>query len=163
MRCSHTPSFKTPIFHIDNGGVEGKFRRNRDWDLRRVVSEVFGFAEGTLSQSDRSTSKHRRKLTGVNPCSQEMKDSVAFHEMIISSNGDLGEWLQKMSSILMKLKDYIEMGNPEADNSEAEKSSFKHRSPVIPDDFRSLELMKDPVIVSTGQNNKEQLLESYVY
>ncbi|XP_037493019.1 U-box domain-containing protein 14 [Jatropha curcas] len=85
--------------------------------------------------------------------------------MIISSNGDLGEWLQKMSSILMNLKDYVEMGNPEADNSEAEKSSFKHRSPVIPDDFRcpiSLELMKDPVIVSTGQTYERSCIQKWL-
>ncbi|XP_012080958.2 U-box domain-containing protein 14 [Jatropha curcas] len=93
------------------------------------------------------------------------KDSVAFHEMVISSNGDPGEWLQKMSSILVKLKDYVEMGNPETDNSEAEKSSFRHRSPVIPDDFRcpiSLELMKDPVIVSTGQTYERSCIQKWL-
>ncbi|KDP25509.1 hypothetical protein JCGZ_20665 [Jatropha curcas] len=60
------------------------------------------------------------------------------------------------------------MGNPEADNSEAEKSSFKHRSPVIPDDdddFRcpiSLELMKDPVIVSTGQTYERSCIQKWL-
>lgn len=82
------------------------------------------------------------------------KESHAFHELVISNGGDPGDWFPKMSSILKKLKDYVQMENPEADNSEPEHGLIKHRSPVIPDDFRcpiSLELMKDPVIVSTGQ------------
>uniref|UniRef100_A0A2P2JW22 RING-type E3 ubiquitin transferase n=1 Tax=Rhizophora mucronata TaxID=61149 RepID=A0A2P2JW22_RHIMU len=82
------------------------------------------------------------------------KESLAFHELVISSDGDPGEWFEKMSNILRKLKDYIQVEIPEGDTSDAEKSLMKHRFPVIPDDFRcpiSLELMKDPVIVSTGQ------------
>lgn len=82
------------------------------------------------------------------------KESIAFHELVICSGGDPGEWLEKMASLLKKLKDYVQTENPEADTSDAEKAMIKHRSPVIPDDFRcpiSLELMKDPVIVSTGQ------------
>ncbi|CAJ2645268.1 unnamed protein product [Trifolium pratense] len=59
-----------------------------------------------------------------------------------------------MSFLLRKLRDCVLTGNPEVDTSECENVSAKHRSPIIPDDFRcpiSLELMKDPVIVSTGQ------------
>ena len=84
------------------------------------------------------------------------KESLALHELVISSGEDQGECFEKMSSVLKKLKDYVLIENPEADTSEGEKGLMKHRSPVIPDDFRcpiSLELMKDPVIVSTGQVN----------
>ncbi|KAL0457232.1 UNVERIFIED_CONTAM: U-box domain-containing protein 14 [Sesamum latifolium] len=59
-----------------------------------------------------------------------------------------------MSYLLRKLKDCVMMDNPDVDATEVDKSLIKHRSPIIPDDFRcpiSLELMKDPVIVSTGQ------------
>lgn len=82
------------------------------------------------------------------------KESLALHELVIASGGDPGECFEKVSSLLKKLKDYVLIENPEADTSESEKGMMKHRSPVIPDDFRcpiSLELMKDPVIVSTGQ------------
>lgn len=82
------------------------------------------------------------------------KESVAFHELVISSDGDPGDWFEKMSSLFKKLKDYVQMDSPVTDSFEAERSLMKHRSPMIPDDFRcpiSLELMKDPVIVSTGQ------------
>ena len=82
------------------------------------------------------------------------KESLALHEMVVSSSVDPGDCFAKMSSLLRKLKDYVLTVNPEADSSDGEKGLIKHRSPVIPDDFRcpiSLELMRDPVIVSTGQ------------
>ncbi|KAG7947853.1 hypothetical protein I3843_14G115400 [Carya illinoinensis] len=58
------------------------------------------------------------------------KESYAFHELVISSGG------------------------APRDSLEGERGLIKHRSPVIPNDFIcpiSLELMRDPVIVSTGQ------------
>lgn len=84
------------------------------------------------------------------------KESLAIHELVISiDGGDPGDVFGKLSSILKKLKDYVQSENPEVETSQDEKSTtIKHRSPVIPDDFRcpiSLELMRDPVIVSTGQ------------
>lgn len=82
------------------------------------------------------------------------KESVALHELVISKGEEPDDYFVELSSLLRKLKDYILSENPGANSSEGEKGSTKHRSPVIPDDFRcpiSLELMKDPVIVSTGQ------------
>lgn len=82
------------------------------------------------------------------------KESSELHELVITSDGEVEECLETISSLLRKLKDSVSTENPEVDTSECEKVSIKHRSPVIPDDFRcpiSLELMKDPVIVSTGQ------------
>ncbi|KAJ0525392.1 putative U box domain, Zinc finger, RING/FYVE/PHD-type [Helianthus annuus] len=58
------------------------------------------------------------------------KESLAIHEMVVLTGG--GEFDSSFDTV----------------------SFARHRSPVIPDDFRcpiSLELMKDPVIVSTGQ------------
>ncbi|KAJ8766080.1 hypothetical protein K2173_020596 [Erythroxylum novogranatense] len=93
------------------------------------------------------------------------KESLAFHELVISCGVDPGEWFEKMSCLLKKLKDYVQMDIPEADTSDAEKVLIKHRSPVIPDDFRcpiSLELMKDPVIVSTGQTYERSCIQKWL-
>lgn len=82
------------------------------------------------------------------------KESLAIHDMVISSGGDPEECFETIAYLLRKLKDCAMTENPELDALEGDKSLIKHRSPVIPDDFRcpiSLELMKDPVIVSTGQ------------
>ncbi|KAB2063497.1 hypothetical protein ES319_A10G219800v1 [Gossypium barbadense] len=93
------------------------------------------------------------------------KESVALHELVIASGEDLGERIEEMASLLKKLKDFVLTENPEADTSEGEKGLMKHRSPVIPDDFRcpiSLELMKDPVIVSTGQTYERSCIQKWL-
>ena len=67
--------------------------------------------------------------------------------------------------LLKKIKDFVQIENLVKDDNLGGKGIFSkvyglgtneksHQAPVIPDDFRcpiSLELMKDPVIVSTGQ------------
>ncbi|KAK2634065.1 hypothetical protein Ddye_028857 [Dipteronia dyeriana] len=93
------------------------------------------------------------------------KESLAFHELIIASGGDPGDCLESMSSLLKKLKDFVLIENPEVDTSEGERGVIRHRSPVIPDDFRcpiSLELMKDPVIVSTGQTYERSCIQKWL-
>ncbi|KAF5733731.1 hypothetical protein HS088_TW16G00171 [Tripterygium wilfordii] len=93
------------------------------------------------------------------------KESVAFHELVISSGGEPGDFIENMSSLLKKLKDYVQMNYPMADISEGEKGSVKHRSPLIPDEFQcpiSLELMKDPVIVSTGQTFERSSIQKWL-
>ncbi|KAF5192218.1 U-box domain-containing protein [Thalictrum thalictroides] len=92
------------------------------------------------------------------------KESLALHEMVLSCGGDPGNILEEMSALLKKLKDSVLMENPDADTSE--KDNFvRHRSPIIPDDFRcpiSLELMKDPVIVSTGQTYERSCIQKWL-
>ncbi|KMS95919.1 hypothetical protein BVRB_003780 [Beta vulgaris subsp. vulgaris] len=93
------------------------------------------------------------------------KESRAFHEMVITSSSDLGDSFEMMSSLFKKLNDYLLTVNPEVDMSAVDKSMIKHRSPVIPDDFRcpiSLELMKDPVIVSTGQTYERSCIQKWL-
>ncbi|CAN1238265.1 U-box domain-containing protein 14 [Linum grandiflorum] len=93
------------------------------------------------------------------------RESVAFQELVISSEGDPGDWFDKISSLLRKLTIFVQVENPEVDAPDAEKGFIKHRSPVIPDDFRcpiSLELMKDPVIVSTGQTYERSCIQKWL-
>ncbi|GAV77194.1 Arm domain-containing protein/U-box domain-containing protein/KAP domain-containing protein [Cephalotus follicularis] len=92
------------------------------------------------------------------------KESLAFHELVISSGSALGDFFEKMSLLLRKLKDCVLTENSEADTSEGE-GLIRHRSPVIPDDFRcpiSLELMRDPVIVSTGQTYERSCIQKWL-
>lgn len=86
------------------------------------------------------------------------RELLAIHEMVILCGGVpegvSEEYIETMSFLLRKIKDCVSTDNPDLDASETDKGSVKHRSPIIPDDFRcpiSLELMQDPVIVSTGQ------------
>ena len=102
------------------------------------------------------------QLMGIADLTQE---SLALHEMVSATGGDPGASIEKMSMLLKKIKDYVQTENLDMDDNVGGKSlssscskqgtnEKSHLMPVIPDDFRcpiSLELMKDPVIVSTGQ------------
>lgn len=107
-------------------------------------------------------SSEKLQLKGIADLTQE---SIALHEMVAATGGDPEENIEKMSMLLKKIKDFVQTENPNMDTPASERShppngsgqasaNGNHKAPVIPDDFRcpiSLELMKDPVIVSTGQ------------
>ncbi|MQM07200.1 hypothetical protein Taro_040040 [Colocasia esculenta] len=106
------------------------------------------------------------QLTTISDLKQE---SLALHEMVVaSSGGDPGEKIEKMSMLLKKIKDFVQTQNPEMGAPTTHKglgSDGKPKSPVIPDDFRcpiSLELMKDPVIVATGQTYERSCIEKWL-
>lgn len=113
------------------------------------------------------------QLMGIADLTQE---SLALHEMVASTGGDPGESIEKMSMLLKKIKDFVQTENPNLDAPSKEKnpgpsqggqasSDRNHKAPVIPDDFRcpiSLELMKDPVIVSTGQTYERSCIEKWL-
>lgn len=93
------------------------------------------------------------------------KESLAFHELVVSTNGDPGDCFVEMSLLFTKIKEWVLTASPQFEASEGEKGLIKHRSPVIPDDFRcpiSLELMKDPVIVSTGQTYERACIQKWL-
>ncbi|KAG6789309.1 hypothetical protein POTOM_005401 [Populus tomentosa] len=113
------------------------------------------------------------QLMGIADLTQE---SLALHEMVAATGGDPGESIEKMSMLLKKIKDFVQTENPNLDAPEREKNlppsgsgqaivDGSHQMPVIPDDFRcpiSLELMKDPVIVSTGQTYERSCIEKWL-
>lgn len=113
------------------------------------------------------------QLMGIDELTQE---SLALHEMVSASEGDPGASIEKMSMLLKKIKDFVQTENPNLDAPSREKSvpascsgqastEKNHKNPVIPDDFRcpiSLELMKDPVIVSTGQTYERSCIEKWL-
>ncbi|KAJ3693909.1 hypothetical protein LUZ60_009389 [Juncus effusus] len=94
------------------------------------------------------------------------KESVALHDLVISRGGEPVERLEEMSSLLKSLKDFGIVENPGTEIPVVGKSgSARHRSPVIPDEFRcpiSLELMQDPVIVSTGQTYERSCIQKWL-
>ncbi|XP_044506961.1 U-box domain-containing protein 13-like [Mangifera indica] len=113
------------------------------------------------------------QLMGIADLTQE---SLALHEMVASTGGDPGERIEKMSMLLKKIKDFVQTDNPNLDAPSREKnlspshfgkasSDRNHKAPIIPDEFRcpiSLELMKDPVIVSTGQTYERSCIEKWL-
>ncbi|KAJ6755390.1 RING-TYPE E3 UBIQUITIN TRANSFERASE [Salix purpurea] len=112
------------------------------------------------------------QLMGISDLTLE---SLALHEMV-AATGDPGESIEKMSMLLKKIKDFVQTENPNLEAPAREKNlppsgsgqaivDGSHQMPVIPDDFRcpiSLELMKDPVIVSTGQTYERSCIEKWL-
>uniref|UniRef100_A0A1D1XU08 RING-type E3 ubiquitin transferase n=1 Tax=Anthurium amnicola TaxID=1678845 RepID=A0A1D1XU08_9ARAE len=97
------------------------------------------------------------------------QESLSLHEMVVASGGgDPGNNIEKMSMLLKKIKDFVQTQNPDMGTPTTHKglaSDAKPKSPVIPDDFRcpiSLELMKDPVIVATGQTYERSYIEKWL-
>ncbi|KAB1201504.1 U-box domain-containing protein 13 [Morella rubra] len=113
------------------------------------------------------------QLMGIADLTQE---SLALHEMVGATGGDPGESIEKMSMLLKKIKDFVQTENPNMEPPPRESNlppicsgqastEKNHKAPVIPDDFRcpiSLELMKDPVIVSTGQTYERSCIEKWL-
>ncbi|CAA0816855.1 U-box domain-containing protein 13 [Striga hermonthica] len=113
------------------------------------------------------------QLGGIADLTQE---SLALHEMVAATGGDPEENIEKMSMLLKKIKDFVLTVNPNIESPASEKSGptcSTRKAPtegiqknlVIPDDFRcpiSLELMNDPVIVSTGQTYERSCIEKWL-
>ncbi|KAF8030870.1 hypothetical protein BT93_D0150 [Corymbia citriodora subsp. variegata] len=103
------------------------------------------------------------------------QESLALHEMVCGSGGDPGESIERISMLLKKIKDFVQTENLDMDLPPGQKNvlpSFSKSSvdgnkgtPVIPDLFRcptSLKLMKDPVVVSTGQTYERSCIEKWL-
>ncbi|XP_016187295.1 U-box domain-containing protein 13 [Arachis ipaensis] len=113
------------------------------------------------------------ELMGITDLTQE---SLALHEMVAASGGDPAGRIEKMSMLLKKIKDFVQTENlvvydtvggkdHSSKTSKQVTNERNHQTPVIPDDFRcpvSLELMKDPVIVSTGQTYDRSSIEKWL-
>ncbi|KAJ3682739.1 hypothetical protein LUZ60_012966 [Juncus effusus] len=106
------------------------------------------------------------QLTTIPDLKQE---SAVLHELAVSSDGDPGEVVERMGCLLKKIKELVQSEDPEGSGSfrkgENKMEFLKLKGPVIPDDFRcpiSLEMMKDPVIVSTGQTYERECIEKWI-
>lgn len=101
------------------------------------------------------------QLTSLDDLKQE---SLSLYDMVAASDGDPRGGIEKVSMLLRKIKDFVQTENPDmaspansclpSSGAVRVPTDGNAKSPAIPDDFRcpiSLELMKDPVVVSTGQ------------
>ncbi|KAI7732073.1 hypothetical protein M8C21_031352 [Ambrosia artemisiifolia] len=160
--------------------VLAQFRRAKgrtdapDVELSEDLSSLYD--KGSDVAADPSVLKRlieKLQLTKINDLTHE---SITLHEMVTASDGDPGENIEKMSMLLKLIKDFVQTDNPNADsppgetsappNSDNQQTSSKsYKNTIIPDDFRcpiSLELMKDPVIVSTGQTYERSCIEKWL-
>ncbi|XP_074578846.1 U-box domain-containing protein 13-like [Curcuma longa] len=137
-----------------------------DVDLHRDLLTAYN--SSTNSSIDPAILQRLAEKLQLTTVSDLKQESLALHEMVVASDGDPGEIIEKMSSLLKKIKDFmltqhLEMGRPTKKTPQPSNESSK--PPILPDDFRcpvSLELMKDPVIVSTGQTYDRESIEQWL-
>ncbi|KAK7255866.1 hypothetical protein RIF29_29291 [Crotalaria pallida] len=101
-------------------------------------------------------------------------ESLALHKMVADTGGHLEKSTQKMLVLLKKIEDFLltESVNffvlPSEDsppNTDEMYTKLCTQSLVIPDEFRcpiSLELMKDPVIICTGQTYERACIKKWL-
>lgn len=136
--------------------------RQEDYDLQ--LSHDLAIAEGVVDPDPEILKRLSQELQ-LSTIDELKKESHAIHEYFLSYDGDPDDCFQRMSSLLKKLVDCATVESSEPDASTGSKSISRHRSPVIPEYFRcpiSLELMKDPVIVSTGQTYERSSIQKWL-
>lgn len=103
----------------------------------------------------------------------ELKAEARALQLLIKDRGPIvDETLEQMSALLRKLRGLTELENAEVEVVDLGKLSLsalapgeKPVLPSVPNDFRcpiSLELMKDPVIVATGQTYERASIERWL-
>ncbi|KFK26672.1 hypothetical protein AALP_AA8G277900 [Arabis alpina] len=142
-----------------------------DDELYRDVLSLYSNCDtGTSTESEilRRVAEKLQLLT-IADLTQE---SLALLDMVSSSGGDPGESFEKMSMVLKKIKDFVQTHNPNLDDAPMRqkyplsKSQDENQDiPIPPEDFQcpiSLELMKDPVIVSSGQTYERDCIKTWL-
>ena len=121
-------------------------------DLTFVLSQDSINKEDTKGALERLADK--LQLETLSEFKEELR---ALNSLHLESSNENMEQYEQMSMLLARLKGVQFEGESfltEFDNEEKDMQLEKEGSLVIPDDFRcpiSLEIMKDPVIVATGQ------------
>ncbi|KAG6494499.1 hypothetical protein ZIOFF_049531 [Zingiber officinale] len=136
-----------------------------DVDLHRDL--LTAYKSSPNSNIDPAMLQRLAKKLQLLTISDLKQESLALHQMVVASDGDPEEITEKMPSLLKKIKDFfmltqhLQMGKPTYKIPSNERS----KPPILPDDFRchvSLELMKDPAIVSTRQTNDRESIEQWL-
>ncbi|KAA0067706.1 U-box domain-containing protein 13-like [Cucumis melo var. makuwa] len=160
--------------------VLAQFRRARgraeapDSELSEDILALNNMSNDSSIDQDRLRRlSEKLQLIGISDLTQE---SIALHEMVAATDGDPGQSIEKMAGLLKKIKDFVQTENLETEAPSRDKSppascsghvsnDKNNKTPIIPDDFRcpiSLELMRDPVIVSTGQTYERSCIEKWL-
>ncbi|KAK9290129.1 hypothetical protein L1049_008294 [Liquidambar formosana] len=160
--------------------VHAQFRRGKeqidsyDWELYEDLLSIYN-QSNDVDTGPAVLSKLCEKLQLLS--TEDVKqESLAVHEMAAASGGEMGESMEKVTILLRKIEDFVQAENPHISISVSENDASlscsgqahidrNSKSPGIPDDFRcpiSLDLMKDPVIISTGQTYERACIKKWL-
>ncbi|ESQ51370.1 hypothetical protein EUTSA_v10016364mg [Eutrema salsugineum] len=146
----------------------GKGGDTHDDELHKDLQSLYVSYDVTDSDILRRVAEKLQLMT-ITDLTQE---SLALLEMVSSSGGDPGESFEKMMMVLKKIKDFVQTNNPNLDQAPmgqkpplSKSQDGKQNIPIPPEDFRcpiSLELMNDPVIVSSGQTYDRDCIKKWL-
>ncbi|XP_010521828.1 PREDICTED: U-box domain-containing protein 12 [Tarenaya hassleriana] len=134
------------------------------------------YSNGSGNIADPDVLRRVAKKLELMTVTELTEESLALHEMVTSSGGDPGQSFEKMSMVLKRIKDFVQTENPNLEAPARQRrpppscrgprlQEGDQKNPFIPEDFRcpiSLELMKDPVIVSSGQTYERACIEKWL-
>ncbi|KAI3926431.1 hypothetical protein MKX01_032619 [Papaver californicum] len=160
--------------------VISQFRRAKGLvdppDVDLLLDVTFVYRDSRGANTDPAILKRLAEKLHLMDINDLKEESETLHEMVASKGGDPGGRIEKISMLLKKIKDFVLTENPDingpvnekvsASSGKCQTSSVKNsKSPAVPDDFRcpiSLEMMRDPVTVSTGQTYERVCIEKWV-
>ncbi|MCO5568619.1 hypothetical protein L7F22_022318 [Adiantum nelumboides] len=130
-------------------------------DVAVVLSQESDTTVSTAALERLAEKVHLKTLSDVKQEERALKCALS------ANKGAQREKLTEMTSLLDQFKKLVINDNALLDVLDNEKSmqSEKLSSPIIPDDFRcpiSVELMKDPVIVATGQTYERSCIQKWL-
>ncbi|XP_064966274.1 protein spotted leaf 11-like [Musa acuminata AAA Group] len=137
-----------------------------DAELFNDLSSVYGMS--IHAKVDPVLLRRLAEMLQLTTIADLKQESLALNELLGDDDRDLGEAIKKMSVVLKKIEDYMQTQNPDICIPASAKvftCDEMAKAPVVPDDFRcpiSLELMRDPVIVSTGQTYERVFIEKWL-
>ncbi|XP_039163020.1 U-box domain-containing protein 13-like [Eucalyptus grandis] len=150
------------------GGVDSP-----DVDLNEELLALYNQSSDTAP--DRTVLRRLAEELKLMKIKQESLAEKLEIFVLCASGGDPGESIERISMLLKKIKDFVktenlDMGPPPGKENVLPSSSGSSvdgnkETPVIPDHFRcpiSLKLMKDPVVVSTGQTYERSCIEKWL-
>lgn len=126
-------------------------------DITSILSQ-----EGDIEGSTAALKRLAKKL--LLKTQSDIKHERRALDMLLAdgSNEVQRERVSEIVAILEQLSEIVANDSIPLDMLENDAQSENLSSPIIPDDFRcpiSLELMKDPVIVATGQVSQKKVYE----
>eukprot|EP00250_Pteridium_aquilinum_P008496 c17992_g4_i1 orf=112-2082(+) len=129
-------------------------------DITTVLSQ-----ESDKAVSNAALERLAEKLH-LKTVSEIKQETRAVNRIIAGNGGCKTEKLDDMSMLLARLKEFVTNDSVPLDVLENESMQSENlNAPMIPDDFRcpiSLELMRDPVIVSTGQTYERACIQKWL-
>lgn len=159
MLVVHSSScWQIKLVHTQFGKAKERIEAH-DLQLYEDLLSMYNQSNDVDTQVGLSILSEKLELMSIE---QFKEESLAMDQMVASSGWDVEPNRDKMSVILKKFEDYVRAPNLNINILLRENCSCSNqawanqspKSPVVPDDFRcpiSLELMKDPIIICTGQ------------